>query len=87
VRKFRLQVAIFADHGIIIGVGNFGIVAVVIGAVVARNLLRQPHQPVGRFCFGRHASIAAIFATLFMLRAVPCLTAGSLSLVLPMPSP
>ncbi len=39
------------------------------------------------FSHGMASSRAAILATLFMLRAVPAATAGSFSLVEPMPSP
>ncbi len=82
-----LKLAVFAHQSVILRVRNFGAVAVVIGAVVARDELRQLHQPIGRVRLANHASIAAIFVTLFILRAVPSLTAGSLSRVLPIPSP
>ena len=36
---------------------NLGRVAVVIGAVVARNVARQPHQPVGRLGLGQIAAL------------------------------
>ena len=92
MRKPGLQLGILADQRVILSVRNLRRVIVVIEAIVAGNFRRQPHQPVGRLRLGNiahsiSASSSAIFPTLFMLRAVPCLAAGSLSFDLPMPSP
>ena len=89
MRKLRLQLAVLADQRVIFGVGDLGRVLVVIELVVMRDQPGQAHQPVGgfRFVHSIPARSSAIFATLFMFRAVPCLIAGSFSFDLPMPSP
>ena len=47
LREALLQLAVLADQGVIIRVGNLRRVLVVIKLVVASNLLRQPHQAIG----------------------------------------
>ena len=47
MRKLRLERRILADERIIIRVRNRRCIAVVIEPVVQRDLLRQPHQPIG----------------------------------------
>ena len=51
VRKPLLELAVLADQRVIVGVGNLRRVLVVIEPVVARDLLGQPHQPVGGLGF------------------------------------
>ena len=91
MRILLLQLAVLADQRVIFGVRNLRRILVVIELVVMRDLLGQAHQPVGglsgAFVHSIPASSSAIFATLFMFRAVPCFTAGSFSFDLPMPSP
>ena len=85
--EFGFQFAILADQRVIVGVANLRRVLVVVELVVMRDQLGEAHQPVGSFrlvhCIS--ASRAAIFATLFMFRAVPFSAAGSLSFDWPTP--
>ena len=59
VRETLLQLAVLADQSVIVRVADLRRVPVVVELVVARDLLRQPHQPVGGIRFadrvGTHA--------------------------------
>ena len=53
MREALLQLAVLADQRVIFPVGDLRRVLVVIEPVVPRDLLRQPHQPVGRLGLGQ----------------------------------
>ena len=47
MRETLLQLAVLADQRVIVRVADLRRVPVMVELVVARDLLREPHQPVG----------------------------------------
>ncbi len=58
LREARLEFAVLAHQRVIFRVGNLRRVLVVIEPVMTRDLLRQPHQPVGRLGVGQRVTHA-----------------------------
>ena len=70
LRKLRLERFILAHQRVIVGIRDLGRIAVVVEPVVPRNLLGQPHQPVGRLGLG-HSKASASNAPLAPLLCAP----------------